>query len=158
MKKERKYVKIKKKEKNKKKPKNRRNTDKFSAVKPELNLRIRQEEISDVAEYFDTLPLEAKRWMNKFVEEYVNDKLDREDLSNNLHNTKQLKQSCDARNNARNKDILSLHKASGMINYIEDYRGSEEQYTKDELEQEGFDLKDTNSQTDKKTDDPDSLE
>ena len=142
MRKRKEYVQIKKKEpkkKPKKKAKNRRNTDKFSAIKPELNLKIRRDEIEDVAEYFDKLPLEAKRWMNKFVEEYVNDKLDRDNLKNNLHNTKKLKQSCDARNNSRNKDILSREKASGLINYIEDSREYEREMEQrleyDELEQ-----------------------
>lgn len=156
MRKKREYVRIKKKEKKKAPKKNRRNTNKFAAVKPELNLRIRREEIEDVAEYFNTLPLEAKIWMNKFMEEYVVDKLDRDDLSNNLHNTKELKKSCDARNNARNKDILSRDKANGLINYIEDMRGLEKDYEM-ELENEIFKFDDGSDHSDNNSNDPDSL-
>jgi len=157
MRKKREYVRIKKKEKKKPAPKkNRRNANKFAAVKPELNLRIRREEIEDVAEYFNTLPQEAKVWMNKFMEEYVVDKLDRDDLSKNLHNTKELKKSCDARNNARNKDILSRDKANGLINYIEDMRGLEKDYEM-ELENEIFKFDDGSDHSEDDGNDPNRL-
>lgn len=131
---------------------NRRNSDKFSAVKPEFNLKIRQEEIEDIAEYFDKLPLDVKRWMNKFTEEYVNDKLDRKNLSKNLHNTKELKQSCDARNNKRNRDVYSLYKSKGDINYIEDFRGLENKFNQDEKElEETFEFNNSTNKTDEDT-------
>lgn len=138
--------------KKKEKKRNRRNTNKFSAVKPEFNLKIRQEEIEDIAEYFDSLPLEAKKWLNKFTEEYINDKLDRKKLKNNIHNTKELKQSCDARNNKRNRDLLSQYKVKGLIMYLEDIR---EEETK--LEEDIFDFDSSDDKSKDEADDPEKL-
>lgn len=55
-----------------KKKKNLRSTTKNSAVKPELNLKSRYEELSDINEYYGSLPPEAQEWMNKYTENYVN--------------------------------------------------------------------------------------
>lgn len=103
-----------------KKESTKRSRDKYRALKPELNLKIRYEEIADVAEYANKLNPEDKAWLNKFMDEYTNDVLDRKNLKKNLHNTKKLKQDCDARNNARNRDLYSKLKAGGNTIYLED--------------------------------------
>jgi hypothetical protein len=129
-------------------PKSRRSKERFPAVKPELNLLIRREEIEDVAEYFGSLPESAKIWMNKFMEEYVNAKLDRENISNNIHNTKELKKTCDARNNKRNRDAYSLSKAKGLVDYIEDNRGLEAEIQDEyESEQDVFEFNNSSNKT-----------
>lgn len=66
------------------------------------------------------MSLKDKQWLNDFTEEYANDVLDRKDLSNNLHNTKELKKDCDDRNNSRNRCILTQQKSMGKLNYIEE--------------------------------------
>lgn len=53
-------------------PKTIRNTTKHSSIDPNLNLKSRYEEHSDINEYFHTLPPEAKEWMDKFVENEIN--------------------------------------------------------------------------------------
>lgn len=60
------------------------------------------------------------------MDEYTNDVLDRKNLENNLHNTKELKQACDARNNARNRDLYSKLKAGGNTIYLEEIWRNEE--------------------------------
>ena len=119
----------------------KRSRAKYPALKPELNLKTRYEEIADVAEYADTLPEDAKEWLNKFMNEYTNDVLDRKNLKKNLHNTKKLKQDCDARNNARNRDLYTRMKASGTTVYIEDLKAHYIEIEKnqlDEIELEDF--------------------
>ncbi len=91
--------------------KNRRARTKHPALKPELNLKTRYELID--YDYVGDLDDEHLDWLNKFTEEYVNASLDRENLENNIHNTKELKQDCDRRNNARNRDMLTRAKACG---------------------------------------------
>lgn len=83
-----------------------------------MNLKSRQELID--YDYLKKLTPEEKAWLNKFTDEYVNDAVDRKDLSNNLHNTKALKKNCDDRNNARNRCILTQQKSMGKLNYIEE--------------------------------------
>ena len=92
--------------------------------------------------------MDAKIWMNKFMEEYVNAKLDRENISNNIHNTKELKKTCDARNNKRNRDAYSLSKAKGLVDYIEDNRGLEAEINDEyESEQQVFELDKSSDKT-----------
>ncbi len=56
----------------KKPPKTIRNSTKHSSIDPNLNLKSRFEEHSDINEYFHTLPPEAKEWMDKYVENEIN--------------------------------------------------------------------------------------
>lgn len=104
------------------KKKSRRSNTEHPALKPSLNLKTRYEEIEDLSSYanrtdIDTLTLsdEDRDWLNKFAEEYVNDKLNRKNLKKNIHNTEKLKKTCDDRNNARNRDILTQVKAYGKL-------------------------------------------
>lgn len=65
----------------KKKPKTLREKTKNSAVKPQLNLKSRYEELEDINSYFNDLPKEAQDWMTKYTENHVNAsfKKDKED-------------------------------------------------------------------------------
>jgi hypothetical protein len=97
-----------------KKKESKRSRDPLAALKPELNLKTRYEEISDMNSYMNKLNAKEKAWLNKFSSEYVNASLDTENPKNNLHNTKELMKSCTDRNNSRNRCILSRANASGM--------------------------------------------
>jgi len=90
----------------------------YPALKKELNLKIRQDEIE--IDYLNKLTKEEAEWLNKFNEEYVNASLDREELNNNIHNTKELKQDCDRRNHSRRKCAYTVSKSKSRLNYIED--------------------------------------
>lgn len=114
------------------KRKNRREKSKYPALEPELNLRARFDEISDVKQYTHKLNDKEKEWMNKFMEEYVCDRLDRKNIRKNLHNTKKLKKSCDDRNNARNRDTLTITKMTGFCTYLEDLNNKEVQIDEEE--------------------------
>jgi hypothetical protein len=123
-----------------KKKKNRRSNTKYPGLRPDLNLKTRYDLLDQ--DYITTLPdkkikhcsnakgdckicnnpktafVNPLEYLNDFNEEYVNDKLDRKNLSNNKHNTPALKKDCDDRNNSRNRCILTQQKASGrMVDY-----------------------------------------
>ena len=100
--------------------KNKRERAKYPALRPELNLKTRYELID--YDYVNELSEEEKTWLNKFTEEYTNASLDSQNLEKNLHNTKELKQDCYRRNNARNRDILTKSKASGSHVSIDELR------------------------------------
>jgi hypothetical protein len=98
--------------------KNKRNREKYPALRPNLNLKSRYEEISDIATYFDKLPEEAKKFMHSFVEEYVNAKFDHG--GKKIYKKKSEKRSIYNRNNARNRDILTKANAMGQSVSIDD--------------------------------------
>lgn len=55
-----------------KKPSSLRSETKYHSVKPNLNLKSRFGELSDINEYFDTLPPEAQEWLSKYADNFVN--------------------------------------------------------------------------------------
>lgn len=145
---------MKKTTKKSKKPvkRNRRTEDTYPALKPKLNLKTRTELID--YDYLDKLSPDEKKWLNKFTEEYTNANLDYKNLSNNLHNTKELKKDCTDRNNSRNRDILTRAKASGNAYYLEDLKNNpeyrkqiNEHYAKI-LEDVGSNLEDSDNNSD----------
>lgn len=85
-----------------------------------MNLKTRQELID--YDYLDKLSPKEKEWLNKFTAEYVNADLDRKNFNNNIHNTLELKQDCDRRNNVRKKDLYTNLKVINMIDDWEDYK------------------------------------
>jgi|CXWL01.1.fsa_nt_gi hypothetical protein len=104
------------------KTKKRRDQVEYPALNPSYAPKNRKE-VQDI-DYFDKLNDEEKKWMNKFLEEYVGADLDFKNLKNNLHNTKKLKKDCTDRNNARNRDMFGFAKANNRIvgdDQIQDY-------------------------------------
>jgi hypothetical protein len=95
--------------KNKKQTK--RSKEKYAALKPELNLKTRQDLISDY-DYLKKLTPKEKEWLNKFTKEYVNAEMNSKRPRSNLHKNKSLKKDCYDRNNARNRCIYTRSKAS----------------------------------------------
>lgn len=89
---------------------NRRSKVKYPALKPNLNLKSRYDELTDF-DYLHKLNDKEKEFMNSFLEESVNANFNHSGKI--LHNTKKLRKACYDRNNSRNRDILSRAKASG---------------------------------------------
>lgn len=117
----------------KRKNKSKRSEAKYPALTPDLNLRGRSDLID--YDYIDKLTDDEKAWLNKFTEEYVNTTLDRHNLENNLHNTEKLKQDCDARSNARRRDVMVKSKLTKQLDYLEDLYIKELETNTEDLEQ-----------------------
>lgn len=96
----------------------RRSKEKYSNLKPQYNLRSRTEVID--YDYLDKLNDKEKAYLNKFNKEYVNASLDVKSPRKNLHKNKALIKDCHDRNNARNRDVLTMQKAMHILAYIED--------------------------------------
>lgn len=90
----------------------------YPALKKELNLKSRQEEIE--VDYLHKLNKEELEFLNKFNAEYVNAEFeDRKNLDKNIHNTIKLKKACDKRNNERMCQYTRA-KATNRLKYIDD--------------------------------------
>lgn len=110
----------------KKKKESKRSRTAHASLKPEYNLKSRQDLID--YDYLDQLSDKDKDWLAKFSEEYIGASFKKElpkrkgkrRKAQNLHKTKELKKSVYDANNARNRDILTRSKAQGLLSYIED--------------------------------------
>ncbi len=102
------------------KKESKRSNTKYSAMKPELNLKTRTELID--CDYFHKLSPEEKEWRNKFQDEYINANLPK--YRTKLHKTKKLKKDCYDRNNSRNRDVYTKAKAGSNLKYIEELRNN----------------------------------
>lgn len=112
----------------------RRSKFKYPAIEKQMNLKSRQPEIDDVKSYFDTLPDDAKEWMNRFMEEYNNANFNHGEKP--LHKTKTLKKDCYNRNNRRNRCISSKEEAKGILQHFERLEDMEQKLQeKDETEE-----------------------
>lgn len=119
------------KKEDKKNGKKRRRDNPFAALDPKLNLKTRYNEIEDLASYADTLPIEAKEWLNAYAEEEI--------IGNRYHKGEKLNDFEDPktrsriynRNNARNRCILTREEAQGTLNYLAELE-------KDESEDDEF--------------------
>jgi hypothetical protein len=103
-----------------KKKLSKRSKAKHPDLSPQFNLKTRADLLDQ--DYLHELNGEELEWLNKFNSEYVGASLDKDDLDNNLHNTKKLLKDCRDRNNARNRDVLTLEKAKNqLLDYEELY-------------------------------------
>lgn len=98
--------------------KTRREKDRWPALNPSLNLKIRKELIADV-DYLDKLSDEEKDWLNAFNEEWINASF--KHPLQPLHNTPELKSDCYRRNNARNRCQYSMALAGYNLDSINKY-------------------------------------
>lgn len=105
------------------KKRNSRSNLKYPALSPKHNLRSRQDEIGDIASYVHLLNDSEKAFMNAFVEEEVNANFKHK--GKKLNRKKTDRQRVYAKNNARNRDILTKAHASGKIHYLEDMYNNE---------------------------------
>lgn len=67
-------------------------------------------------DYVKDLSDTEKDFLSKFNEEYYGARLNFDDLSQNLHNTEELKKDCTDRNNAQNRCVYGIAKAGNKIN------------------------------------------
>jgi hypothetical protein len=89
----------------------RREKSEYPYLDPALNLKTRFEEIEDLASYADSLPEDAKKWLNEFSKNYICASIDKtHDDAKEVY----------SRNNARNRCIYTQEKAQGCLNYLED--------------------------------------
>lgn len=115
--------------KKQKKRKVSRKDNPFAALDPTLNLKTRFEEIDDIASYAHTLPLEAKEWLNSYVEEEI--------ITNGNHRGPKLNDFSDPKvrsriygnNNSRNRCVMTREKAQGVLNYLSEIEEKEENET-----------------------------
>lgn len=113
-----------------------RKDNKFAALDPNLNLRSRWDEISDLASYANTLPPEAREWLNAYSNEEI--------CANFNHDGPKLNDPTDAtvrsriynKNNARNRCVYTQEVAKGSISYLEelDLDNEEKAYGEENLD------------------------
>lgn len=84
---------------------------KYPALKPQLNLKIRYDEIRDL-DYIHKLNDSEKEWLNEFMDGWVNANTKNKVLKN--------KTELNKRNNDRNSCIYSRNKARGNLVYLND--------------------------------------
>jgi hypothetical protein len=102
----------------------------YPALDPNFNLKSRTDLID--YDYLNKLNPEELAWLNKFTEEYVNAKLNKNSRKN-LHNKKKLRSDCYSRNNRRNKCILTRAKAGGYLKDIELLKNKSSSYNEEDL-------------------------
>jgi hypothetical protein len=98
-----------KKEKKPRKKQTRRSKNPYRALDPNLNLRSRWEEISDLASYAHKLNPKEKEWLNKFSSEYICAEFGEKPI----HKTKKQRKQIYDKNNARNRCVLTKSHAYG---------------------------------------------
>lgn len=84
-----------------------------------------KQEYHDI-DYAHTLDDKSKKWLSQFMEEHLGAQLNEQTLKNKynrkpLHKTKKRVKDCYDRNNARQRDIYGLSKATGRL---DDYNSS----------------------------------
>ena len=103
-----------------KKAKNRRCDQKYPALSPHHNLKIRYEEIEDLASYAHTLSDEDRAWLNSFSEEEICANFDHRGVKLNNSSDPAVRKRIYDKNNHRNFCIMSREKAQGTLNSLEE--------------------------------------
>ncbi len=112
------------------KKKNKRNSTKYPALKPELNLKSRYEQID--YDYISKLNDEEKKFLNSFTEEFINANFTHDGVR--IHPKKEVykkragktikrdmaKKESEDKNNARNRDVMTKLKSAGQMLYVEE--------------------------------------
>jgi len=111
----------------KKKTKKKRDTKKYPGLEKTLFSKIKQEQYD--IDYIDQLDDKEKAFMSKFMEEFVGARLNGK--GKKLHRTKKLTKDCFDRNNARNRDIYAIARATGTLYEYDPY-----------LDEKSFDVED----------------
>ena len=68
-------------------------------------------------DYLDKLDPKEAAWLSKFNEEYIGANLNHK--GKKLHTKKAQRRDCFGRNNARNRDIYAIKRATGMLDMEE---------------------------------------
>jgi len=97
----------------------RRRDEEFAGLKKELHPRTRWEYLD--MDYADKLSDEDKKMLSKFVDEYYGASLSPADQpdnwTNDFHSTPELRKECMDRNNARNRDMYTILRTRGMVEF-----------------------------------------
>ena len=93
------------------KRKKKRETKKYPALEKNLYSKIKQEYFD--IDYVDQLNEKEKAWLNTFMDEHLNARMNHK--GQKLHESKEKQRDIFHRNNARNRDLLSLAKATGTL-------------------------------------------
>jgi len=104
--------------KTKRKSSTRRGNEKYPALNPGVNLRMRAELID--YDYVDKLSEKEKKWLNDFTEEEVIAAVDKDPKKNRFNRTRKKVKECYDRNNARNRDVVTRQKAGKKLKYLEE--------------------------------------
>lgn len=95
-----------------------RNKVKHPGLKKQYNSKLKQEYLDQ--DYISQLSEEEKQFLSDFNEEYYGANLDFKNLENNrFHKTKEEKKACTDRNNARNRCIYGIAKATNRVLDVE---------------------------------------
>lgn len=98
--------------------KKKRDVNPHPGLDKKLFSKVKQE-YHDI-DYAHKLDNEAKAWMSQFMEEHLGANLDEERIKDKynkepLHKTKAHRKDCFDRNNARQRDIYGVNKATGTL-------------------------------------------
>lgn len=107
-------------EQKKEKKKTGRSGVKYPALDPKYNLKSRYNEIEDLASYANTLPEEAKEWLNAYANEEICANFNHKGPKLNDQSDPKVRSRIYNRNNERNRCILTREEAQGTLNYVED--------------------------------------
>jgi hypothetical protein len=99
----------------KKKATRKRDKETYPGLNPRLFSKIKQE-FHDIDYMKDLTPAQKKK-LSKFMEEWLGARIKKD--SKPLHNTKQDQKRCYDANNARNRDIYAISRATGRLLYYE---------------------------------------
>lgn len=110
-----------------KQTKKKRSTKKYPGLEKNLFSKIKQEQWD--LDYVDQLSEKDKKFMSKFMEEFVGARLN--GSGKKLHKTKKLTKDCFDRNNSRNRDVYAIARATGRLYEYDPY-----------LDEESFDIED----------------
>jgi len=91
--------------------KTRRSRVKYPGLVKGVNSKLRHEYMDE--DYIDKLNDEEKQWLSNFNEEWLSGNFSHK--GEIFHKTVQEKRDCYNRNNARNRDIQAIAKATGRI-------------------------------------------
>lgn len=102
----------------KRKTRKKRDVTPFPGLDKKLFSKVKQE-YHDI-DYSHTLSDKDKKWLSQFMEEHLGAQLKEETLKNKynrkpFHKSKKHKKDCFDRNNARQRDIYGLNKATGTL-------------------------------------------
>lgn len=104
---------------------------KHPGLKKRYNSKLKQEYLDQ--DYISKLSEDEKQFLSDFNEEYYGANLDFKNLENNrFHKTKEEKKTCTDRNNARNRCIYGIAKATNRVLDVENPIKEEPFYQEDE--------------------------
>ncbi len=101
-----------------KKRSTKRSNEKYPALNPGVNLRMRAELID--YDYLDKLSPKELQWLNDFTEEEVNAAVNPNPKKNRFNKTAESVKECYDRNNSRNRDVVTRQKAGKRLKYLDE--------------------------------------